>query len=158
MIFADFIDPKEIETEGHKFIISKVPCTVALRIFEKLQQCEAPVLKLKFYDEIEKLRYELLSYCAIDPATSSNPNLKPIVLINEGLVRAHIKTHTVLSGLINEMREYNEGFLTRGSLQNLLDSMMEKLPDTLTKILTGSWEQFLANGTQLLENLKQSTP
>ena len=56
----------------------------ALRIFEKLQQCEAPVLKLKFYDEIEKLRYELLSYCAIDPAIlRQQSNLKPIVLINE---------------------------------------------------------------------------
>lgn len=149
MIFADFIEPKEIETEGHKFIISKVPCTVALRIFEKLQQCEAPILKLKFYDELEKLRYELLSYSAIVP---KEPNSSPIVLINEGIARAHIKTHTVLSGLINEIREYNEGFLTRGSLQNLLDSIMEKLPDMLTKILTGSWEQFFQKGKQLLEN------
>lgn len=155
MIFADFIEPKEIETEDHKFIISKVPCTVALRIFEKLQQCEAPVLKLKFYDEIEKLRYELLSYTAIVP---KDPKLSPVVLINEGVARAHIKTHTVLIGLINEIREYNEGFLTRGSLQASLDSIMEKLPDMLTKILTGSWEQFLAKGTQLLESSKQSTP
>jgi hypothetical protein len=153
MISADFIEPKEIETEGHKFIISKVPCTVALRIFEKMQQCEAPILKLKFYDELEKLRYELLSYTAI---VSADPNIKPSVLLNEGLVRAHIKTHPILTGLINEMREYNEGFLTRGSLQTSLDSIMEKLPDMLTKILTGSWEQLLANVTQLSGNLKQS--
>ena len=149
MIFGDFIEPKEIETDNQKFIISKVPCTVAIRIFEKMQQCEVPILKLKYYEDLEKLRYELLSYTAIIPSDS---NIKPIVLINEGLIRAHIKTHTILTGLINEMREYNEGFLTRGSLQNSLDSMMEKLPDMLTKILTGSWEQFLANGKQLLEN------
>ena len=52
------------------------------------------------------------------------------------------------------MREYNEGFLTRGGLQNSWVNDGEAPRYAYKNIETGSWEQFLANGTQLLRELK----
>lgn len=142
---SGFIDPKETEIQGQKFVLSKVPATVALRIFEQWATSKIPFLKLGDYAFHEKLRYELLTYTAV-----RLNNGEFIRLAQSGLIDAHIKDHIVLKALVEEMREYNQGFLEHGSFQILINSILEKLPATTSEILMGSWQR-------LLETIKQHT-
>lgn len=134
---SGLIGSKNITIRDQNFMISKLPCTVGLRIFEQWSAQKLPIIGK--YAEFEKLRYELLSYVCIE-----NSNNEWIRLANESIVAAHVKDHVTLKELENEMREYNEGFLEAGSLQKYIDQILEKLPNTTTEILTQSWQPLLA--------------
>lgn len=114
MNFNDFIQSKELEIDGKKFCISKIPAIQATEIYPRIAKYYADhgVLGLTMFDLT--LTKNLLSYAAFHNGTSWE------VLEFESVINRAFDSQFQMKKLISTIVKENWGFLTDGSLLDLL--------------------------------------
>jgi hypothetical protein len=145
------LDPKEIEVDGKKFIISKVPAVAGRRIFTQYLSSAAP--KLGNYGLNESLMLELMSYVGIPMPTSA-----PLQLTTQDLIDNHVPGFETLLKLEVAIGEYNVNFLKRGTISNFWDDVSQALPTWISGILTRSLQSLSPKESPPTTNSEPSTP
>ena len=97
----DFIDPKEVEIDGSKFVVSRLPAFDAAPIYDKIVENKGII------PQPEKLA--LLSRCAILLEQGE------VVLSMPVLINQYVKKFQTLSKLIDEAFKLNFSFSDSGS-------------------------------------------
>lgn len=128
------IDPKEVNVltqkgEHKTFILSKFPAIVGREIFIKYPISGIP--KIGDYEVSKETMLKLMSYVHVPLEGGST-----IALKTEALVNNHIPDWETLVKIEYLMLEYNGSFFTNGKVSGLLSTLMSKLPELSTKILT----------------------
>ncbi len=131
-----FLQPEDIEIEDKKFIISKFPAIAGREI---VTQYFSSALPGKFGDY--KLNKEMFDK-AMCYVAAINSEGNPIVLSVPALVDNHVvskdSSWEMLLKLETRLMVYNCAFLQAGRVSNFLNSIKEKLPQLISKILTDS--------------------
>lgn len=119
-----FIEPKEIEILGSKFILSKIPAIQAQQIYRAImQECKVDGDVAMTY-LTEPTTVSLLSYAAsVEEGEGSEPEWK--ALDGAPQINFACKRIDVLINLEAAMIRYNFGFLFNGSLPKVLDMLRE---------------------------------
>ena len=119
-----FIEPKEIEIDGVKFVISKIPAVQAQQVYRSIMhECKDDGDIAMTYLS-DKTGIELLSYSAIVVGEEWE------ALDNESLINIHCPNVASLIKLEAAMIRYNFGFLFDGTLQDVLGVLRDITPAT----------------------------
>ena len=121
-----FIEPKEIDIEGSKFILSKIPAIQAQQIYrEIMKQTKEDGDVAMTYLTIEPT-IELLSYSASVDGNESTPTWT--ALENEAQINFACGKVETLIKLEAAMIRYNFSFLFDGTLQGVLEVLRDIAP------------------------------
>lgn len=132
------IEEKNITIEGKEFIISKFPAVAGREIMAKYPLSGLP--KIGDYKVNEETMLKLMSYVQIE----STPGVKQALSRRE-LVDNHVSSWELLAKVEMAMLEYNCTFFQNGRLSTFFDDIAQKLPQWISKILTG----FSAQSSQM---------
>lgn len=146
-----FLEKKEIEIQGEKFIISKFPATAGREIIASYPLSAIP--KLNEYKSNEEIMFKLMRYVA-----KIVPGGEPIVLENQVLIDNHVKSWEILVKLEKEMLVYNCSFFQNGRISTILRDFAQNIPTWISKMLMDVLEQFAQMEKQPSTNSEQSTP
>jgi len=128
---SNLLEPKTVEINGHKFVISKMPCTVAQEVIFKLPTGLVPLISN--FSQAEEMAYKMLSYCE-RVYTDGRPN---VPLISKALIDNHIPDFDTLIKLENECLAYNYDFFANGKLLDFLNKGLSLAESKASAILTG---------------------
>ena len=121
-----FIEPKEIDIDGSKFILSKIPAIQAQQVYrEIMKQTKEDGDVAMTYLTIEPT-IELLSYSASVDGDEGSPIWT--ALENEAKINFACGKVETLIKLEAAMIRYNFGFLFDGTLQNVLEVLRDITP------------------------------
>lgn len=123
------LEPKEVEIDGYNFTISKFPAIAGREIVANYSLSALP--KVGDYKVNEEMMLKLMSYVAIKVPSGL------MQLTTQALIDNHVKGWETLAKIEMAMMEYNCSFFQQGKISTFLDSVVEKLPSMITKILTG---------------------
>lgn len=126
-----FLEPKEIEIDGHKFVISKIPAIQAQQVYRMIMQESKEDGDVAMTYLSEETTVALLSYSAVVLAEGGADSWT--VLDNEGQINIACERIEVLIKLEAAMIRYNFGFLFDGTLQDVLEVLRDSKPDTSTQ-------------------------
>lgn len=116
---AAFIDPEQVEIDGEKFWISKIPAFNAQEIFMSAIQA----FQMKDASSLPKgTMLKLMSYVAV-PGADENDYHVGIPLETEASINVNVKDVFTLLQVEVKMIEKNYGFLFDGRLQEVLGSI-----------------------------------
>ena len=146
------LQPKTVEINGYKFVISKMPCTVAQEVLCQLPAGFLPVIS-EFTKSEEQL-FRMLSYCE-RVYTDGRAN---VPLISKTIIDNHVPDFNTLIKLEWEVLQYNFDFFAQGRLLNFLNEGLSLAGSKASGILTDLLDKLLQAGVQLSTNLEQSTP
>ena len=127
---SNLLEPKAVEINGYKFIISKMPCTVAQEVIFKLPTGLIPLISN--FSQAEEMAYKMLSYCE-RVYTDGRPN---VPLISKALIDNHIPDFDTLIKLENECLAYNYDFFANGKLLGFLNKGLSLAESKASAILT----------------------
>lgn len=120
-----FKDPKKIEINGEKFILSKIPAVQAQQVYGAImKECKDDGDVAMTYLSKETA-LQLLEYAAYD-VTGEENGAGWICLNDETELNVECKTIDVLIELEAAMIRYNFGFLFDGNLQRLLGVLRDE--------------------------------
>lgn len=136
------LEPKEIEIEGRKFILSKIPSRTMRRIIANYTLSAIP--KIGDYDVNEEMMDKLMSFVAVPMDDGA-----PLQLVTPALIDNHTGNWEILGKLEVAMMSYNCSFFQQGKISTFLDSINEKLPSFIAKTLTHLFPQSLQAEKQL---------
>jgi len=125
---AELIEPKEIEVNGRKFIISKFPAITGREIIAKYPLSSMP--KLGDYKVNEETMLKLMSFVAVDVAGTQ------LRLTTPALIDNHTGDWETLAKVEIAMMEYNCSFFQNGRISGFFQSFAQKVPALISKILT----------------------
>lgn len=125
------IEPKEIELNGKKFILSKIPVIPGRQIFTQYLPTAAP--KIGDYKANEELMLKLISYVAVKVTDTEQVRLSTVDVIN-----SHVRDWEMLMRLEAAMIEYNCSFFRDGRASDFLAGIVQKALPWITKMLTDS--------------------
>jgi hypothetical protein len=145
-----FLEPKEIEIDGKIFILSKFPAVAGREIVANYSLSSLP--KVGDYEVNAQMMHKLMSYVGIQ-----NSSGQPLQLITTSLIDNHVGGWETLAKIEMAMMEYNCSFFQQGKISTFLDSVVEKLPSLITKILTGLSPQSLPAEKPRSANSKKVT-
>ena len=148
---AVLLQPKTIEINGYKFIISKMPCTVAQEVLCQLPTGFIPVVS-QFAKSEEQL-FKMLSYCE-RVYTDGRAN---VPLISKTIIDNHVPDFNTLTKLEWQALQYNYDFFANGKFLNFLNEGISLAELKTSAILTGLLDKLLQAGVQLFTNSEQST-
>ncbi len=131
------LEPKEIEIDGRKFIISKFPAVAGREIVANYSLSAIP--KIGDYEKNAEMMQKLMAYVAI-PTDSG----MPLQLTTTALIDNHVGGWETLAKVEAAVFEYNCSFFQNGKLSNFLDGMAERLPELISKTLTHFSDSLLA--------------
>lgn len=115
---SKFIDPEEVEVQGEKFILSKIPAYTSQDIFLSATQA----FQTKDMSQLpQDVVSRLMSYVAKKMGDGSVNDA--VCLDCENAINAYCKDVFMLMELEVRMVEKNYGFLFDGRLQSLLERM-----------------------------------
>lgn len=114
-----FIEPKEIEIEGEKYIISKIPAIPAQQVYRGIMQESKDDGDIALTYLSSETAIALLSYAAHVVGEEKIP------CDSESQINVACPTLTKLIELEAAMIRYNFGFLFDGSLQKVLEALRE---------------------------------
>ena len=123
------IEPKEIEIEGKKYIISKMPATVAREVLFKYPTSNLP--KIGDYNVSQEIMLKLLSYTAVELPDGSQLELKTQTLVDN-----HVPSAKALILLEKEMFVYNYDFFQDGTASAFLQALEKRAIAKGSEILT----------------------
>lgn len=146
---AVLLQPKEIEIEGSKFIISKMPCTVAQEVLFNLPTGLIPLLSN--FSKSEEMAFKMLSYCERVYTDRPNVPLKSKVLIDN-----HVPDFNTLIKLEQEVLQYNFDFFASERVLNFLNEGLSRVESKASGILTDLLDKLLQVSQQPLNNSEQS--
>jgi len=124
-----FLEPKEIQVDGKRFIISKLPATVAVEIM--MRSAGNAIPKAGDFAIIESMMLKTMSYVAI-----RRPGISDLVLNSRELIDNHCPDWTTYMKVLEEMRGYNNLFLVSENLLTFLERAIATLPVKIRAILT----------------------
>lgn len=120
---------KEIEINGCKFLISKMPCLMSQEVLIRIGQGLLPMINQ--YQITEDMAVKMLSRC--QRIYGDKPN---VPLISKEIIENHIPDFQTLMLLEKELLELNYGFFDFGSLLNFLSEGLSLAESKLSKMLT----------------------
>lgn len=135
------LEPIDKIIDGVTYRLSKFPATNGRKIFSQYPLSALP--KLGDYKVNEEIMLELMAHVFIEASPDQWVNLN-----SKRLVDQYVKSWETLLKLEKEMLEYNCVGLQNGQISKFLRDSAQKLPQSITKILTGSLESLLAKAKQ----------
>ena len=123
-----FIEPKEIEIDGGKFIISKIPAVQSQQIYGAIMRESKDDGDVAMTYLSTETAISLLSYTAAVTADGGSDGWT--VLDDENQVDFACKSIEMLIKLEAAMIRYNFSFLFDGTLQEVLEVLRDSNPDT----------------------------
>lgn len=123
------IEPKEIEVKGKKYIISKMPATVAREVLFKYPTSNLP--KIGDYAVSQEIMLKLMSYVAVVLDDGTELELKTQTLIDN-----HVPSAAALILLEKEMFVYNYDFFKDGTASAFLTALEKRAVAKGSEILT----------------------
>lgn len=123
------IEPKEIEVKGKKYIISKMPATVAREVLFKYPTSNLP--KIGDYAVSQEIMLKLMSYVAVVLDDGTELELKTQTLVDN-----HVPSAEALILLEKEMFVYNYGFFKDGTASAFLTALEKRAVAKGSEILT----------------------
>lgn len=145
------LEPKTIEINGYKFIISKMPCTVAQEVMFNLPIGLVPLLGN--FTNAQEMVFKMLSYCE-RVYTDGQPSVK---LISKEIIDNHIPDINTLLQLEQECIQYNFGFFNLERVLTFLQPALSRVESKISGILTDFLDKSLQAAEQAFGNSKQST-
>ena len=144
------LEPKEIEINGCKFIISKMPCTTAQEVLVNLPQGIIPILSE--FSKYEKYIFKMLSYCerVYDDGRS-------VPLVSKAIIDNNISTFDTLLKLEWECVNYNYDFFGDGRALIFWNKAISLVKSNSTEILTALSDKLSQAAEQLFGNLSTFT-
>lgn len=133
----DLLEPKEIEVDGKKFIISKFPAFTGREII--LQYSKIHLLNSNDSDKMKEIVVKLMNFVAV-----TLPDGRLIRLSTETLIDNHVPSWETLVKLEAQMMTYNCSFFQNGEGLNFLK-----------RLETFAQEKIIGMLTLLSENLSQ---
>ena len=131
------IEPKEIEIDGKKFIISKFPAIAGREIMTQYPISEIP--KAGEYSHQEELVLKIMCFVGVNISGASHP----LMLNSKALVDNHVPSWEVLIRLERAIMEYNCSFFQDGRPSTVLEEFARKLIMSVTKTSMDSSEPSL---------------
>ena len=147
---ANLIAPKLIEINGCKFIISKMPCTVAQEVIVQLPAGFIPIINN--FSKSQEMAFKMLSYCERVYDDRAN-----VPLISKELIDNHVPDFNTLIKLETACINHNYDFFENGAVWNFLTKGLCRAESSLSKILMDSLDKLLQAEKQHSTNSKQST-
>lgn len=148
---AVLLQPENVEINGYKFIISKMPCTVAQEVLCQLPAGLIPIISQ--FSKSEEQLFKMLSYCE-RVYTDGRAN---VPLISKTIIDNHVPDFNTLMKLEWEALQYNFDFFKQGRLLNFLNEGLSLAESKTSGILTDLLDKLLQAGVQLSTNSEQST-
>lgn len=142
------LEPKEIEINGYKFIISRMPCTVAQEVLINLPQGFIPILSE--FSKYEQYIFKMLSYC--ERVYTDGRNNVP--LISKAIIDNHVPDFNTLYKLEFECINYNYDFFADGRALDFLNKGVSLAKSNISEILTDLLDKLSARGVQPFGNSK----
>lgn len=140
------LEPKEIEINGYKFIISKMPCTVAQEVIFNLPTGLIPIISE--FKKTEDQAFKMLSYCE-RVYTDGKSN---VPLISKAIIDNHVPDFDTLIKLEYECLNYNFDFFTNGRALDFLNKGVSLAKSNILEILTDLLGKLSAQGVQPFGN------
>lgn len=140
------LQPKEVEINGFKFIISKMPCTVAQKVLCQLPSGIIPLISS--FSKSEEQLFKMLSYCE-RVYTDGRAN---VPLVSKTIIDNHVPNFDTLYKLEWEALQYNFDFFEQGKLLNFLNEGLSLAESKASEILTDLLDKLLQAGVQLSKN------
>jgi hypothetical protein len=147
----NLLEPKLIEINGHKFIISKMPCTVAQEVVLKLPAGFIPMVSN--FAQSQEMAFKMLSYCE----RVYSDGRANVPLISKEIIDNHVPDFNTLVQLEYECINYNYDFFAQGKVWDFLNKGLSLAESKASAILTDLLDKLLSAGVQLSTNLEQST-
>lgn len=134
---ANLLQPKLIEINGYKFIISKMPCTVAQEVIVKLPAGFLPMINN--FAQSQEMAFKMLSYCerVYEDGRSNAP------LISKEIIDNHVPDFDTLIKLETACINYNFDFFENGKAWNFLNKGLCLAESKLSGILTDLLDKLL---------------
>lgn len=145
------LEPKEIEVNGYKFIISKMPCTVAQEVIYKLPAGLIPLISE--FSQAEEMLFKMLSYC--ERVYTDGRPCTP--LISKTVIDNHVPDFKTLRMLEWECMKYNFDFFANGSALAFLNKGVSLAKSNVSEILTDLLGKLSLRGEQLFGNSNTDT-
>lgn len=123
------LEPKEVEINGFKFIISKMPCTVAQEVVFNLPGGLIPVLS--DFTKAEEQAFKMLSYCERVYTDGHS-----VPLISKAIIDNHVPNFDTLIKLEHECLQYNYDFFGNGRALDFLNKAVSLAKSNVSEILT----------------------
>lgn len=142
------LEPKEIEINGIKFIISKMPCTVAQEVIFNMPAGLIPVISE--FKRTEEQAFKMLKYCE-RIYLDGRPN---VPLISKEIINNHIPNFDTLIKLEYECLKYNFDFFGNGSALTFFNQAASLVKSNISEILTDLLDKLSARGLQASGSLK----
>jgi len=142
------LEPKEVDINGHKFIISKMPCTVAQSVLFNIPTGLIPVISE--FKRTEEQAFKMLAYCE-RVYTDGRAN---VPLISKQIIDNHVPDFDTLIKLEYECLNYNFDFFTRERVLTLLNQALSHAESRVSGILTDFLGKLSVQGGQPFGNSK----
>ncbi len=130
------LEPKSIEINGYKFIISKMPCTVAQEVLLRLPAGLIPLVKN--FSQSEEMAFKMLSYC--ERCYDGQPN---VPLISKVVIDNHVPDFDTLIKLEQECVSYNFDFFQNGKVWTFLTKIVSLAESKASGMLTDLLDKLL---------------
>jgi hypothetical protein len=144
------IKEKEIEINGQKFIISKLPATVGRELVAKYPASMIP--GIGNYEVSEEAMLTMMSF--VQKVKTDGTTIR---LTNKALVDNHVEDWETLIQLERAMIEYNCSFFQNGKGMDFLKQLMSLAEQKLTETLTTLSAKSSQTAAQPSTSSKQST-
>lgn len=142
------LDPKEVEIDGKKFIISKFPAFAGREII--MSYPKTHLFATADVEQIKKTVMKLMSYVAI-----KTDDGRIIRLETEALIENHCNTEfptETLAKIEAKMLEYNFSFFQNGKALNFLERLEGFAKGKITEMLTTLSDNLLQKNKQRFGN------
>lgn len=146
MSSVGLLEPKTVEINGCKFIISKMPCTVAQEVIFKLPTGLIPLLSN--FTQTEEVAFKMLSYCE-RVYGDDRPNVK---LISKEIIDNNVPDFDTLIKLEQECLQYNYDFFNDGRVLDFLNKGLSLAESKASGMLTDLLDKLLQAGGPLSGN------
>lgn len=133
---ANLLEPKLVELNGCKFIISKMPCTVAQEVIVKLPAGFIPVINN--FAQSQDMAFKMLSYCERVYDDKAN-----VPLISKELIDNHVPDFNTLIKLETACINYNYDFFENGKVWDFLTKGLCLAESRVSRILTDLLDKLL---------------
>ena len=136
------LEPKNIVINGYKFVISKMPCTVAQEVLLRLPAGLLPLVKN--FSQSEEMAFKMLSYCERCYEDKAN-----VPLISKTVIDNHVPDFDTLIRLEQECIAYNYDFFQNGKVWTSLNKIVSLAESKASGILTDLLDRLLQAGKPL---------
>jgi hypothetical protein len=146
----ELLQTKTVEINGYKFVISKMPCTVAQEVIFKLPTGLIPLISQ--FSQSEEMAFKMLSYCE-RVYTDGRAN---VGLISRALIDNHVPDFDTLIKLEEECLKFNFDFFEQGKVLSFLNKGLSLAESKASGILTDLLDKLLSADVQRFTNSEQS--